>query len=100
MSDERVKRNVEDVDYATLDGPRPMREVLHDRARLHNAQPKDQREAAFRERAGMIGMLQSCLCLFPLARASTASGHEEWCPADALHRSAAEVKRLYPDGVR
>jgi hypothetical protein len=97
---ERVKRNVDDVDYAALEGPRPMREVLHARARSHNAQDKATREQAFRARAREIGMLQSCLCCVPLVKYDTPSGHDDtFCPAHALWMSYEEVRKLYGDNA-
>lgn len=77
-------RNVDDVAYAALDGERPMREVLKERKRRGRDRPKDEREKAFRLRAGTIGMLQSCLCSFPIVQSDTTSKHEEWCPAHHL----------------
>ena len=38
-------------------------------------------DEAFRYRAGLVGMLQICLCGFPLEQAATATGHEDFCPA-------------------
>jgi hypothetical protein len=56
------------------------------------------REAAYRERAGLIGALASCICVWPLAvYPSTVSGHHEACPAETMiandvhHRRCAWV---------
>lgn len=92
-------RNVEDVPYvesADLTKQRPMREVLAERKRLVSSVPRAIREEAYRERAGMIAELQSCLCGYPIRRASTESGHEEWCPTVGIlisRQAAKETRR-------
>jgi hypothetical protein len=91
-------RNVDDVDYVESTDPsqaRPMREVLAQRARDHNAQDKATRERAFRERAGMQAVLQSCLCLVPLVKYDTPSGHDQWCPGHGIWLSQQEVRKRY-----
>ncbi len=86
-------RNVDDVPYAELAGDRPMREVLADRKRQAAKLTRALREKAFRTRAGMIGLLQSCLCGYPLLEADTISKHEEWCPSHMLHLSYERIER-------
>lgn len=44
--------------------------------------------AAFRARAGMIGALQSCLCLYPHKVSRTKTGHASSCPANQILKSA------------
>lgn len=84
---DRVKRNVEDVDYATTDGNRPMREVIRERTAKARKYTRTQLEAAYRARSRETALLQTCLCCFPLVRAETTSGHEQWCPAEPMRRS-------------
>lgn len=97
MSDERVKRNVEDVAYtesAELE-QRPMREVLKERASLHTQSgTRAQRDEAFRARALIQGMAGSCLCLWPIVKAETESEHEEWCVAHGIYLSAKAARAL------
>lgn len=94
-------RNVDDVDYVQSADLKttPMREVLHARARSHNAQDKKLREAAFKARARETGMLQSCLCCYPLVKYDTPSGHDDtFCPAHGLWLSYQEVDKRYGVG--
>lgn len=88
-------RNVIDVDYAELDGQRPMREVLRDRSSRHNAQDKAMRENAFRERAFLQGQLASCLCCWPLEKTDTESEHAAWCPGHHLLLSKLAQEKLH-----
>jgi hypothetical protein len=80
-------RNVDDVDYVATNETKPMREVLRERHAKAKTVSKKLLADAFRERAGMIGLLQSCLCAFPLVEASTDSKHEQWCPSHQLFLS-------------
>lgn len=48
-------------------------------------------ERAFRMRAGVIGELQSCLCMYPLQLAPTSTLHADTCPA---HFTRLEHERL------
>lgn len=86
-SDEKKPRNVSDVDYATADGNRPMREVIRERKAAARKYSRAQLEAAYRARSREIALLATCLCCYPLARAETASEHEDWCPAESMRRS-------------
>jgi hypothetical protein len=45
------------------------------------------RYEAFKQRAATIGVLQSCLCAFPVE-----AEHREWCPSVALLKSQQAVK--------
>lgn len=90
-------RNVDDVDYATLTGPRPMKEVLRERRGLTNKQNKATREEAFRVRAGMQASLCSCLCCYPLVKRETSSEHEEWCPAHGIYLSRLAQEKFDRD---
>lgn len=84
-----------DVGWAVAqDETRPIREVLRERAQKHNAQSKATREAAFKERARLQGLLLSCLCCWPLIKADTESEHELWCPSHGVWKSGQEVKRI------
>lgn len=89
---ERIKRNVEDVGYVAADlTAKPMREVLRERKSLIATIPLKIRESAYRDRAGIIGVLQACLCGYPIRKAPTESEHELWCPSTALLASQLEV---------
>jgi hypothetical protein len=72
---------------------RPMREVLDERRRNEQTLPKAEREAAYRERAWMIALLQACTCGYPRQRAETESEHATWCIAHRWHSNAAEAAR-------
>lgn len=79
---DRIKRNVDDVAYreaSDLEG-RPMRHIIQERKSLVAGIPKKVREDAYRERAGMIAVLGSCLCDHSLA----VPGHRAWCPSTAI----------------
>lgn len=39
---------------------------------------------AYRERAGMVGELLSCICCYPLERSDTTTAHDIHCPAHAM----------------
>jgi hypothetical protein len=80
-------RNVEDVDYATADGNRPMREVIRERKAKARSYTRKQLDAAYRARAREVSLLQDCLCCYPIVRLDTPSGHEPWCPTESLRRS-------------
>lgn len=54
-------------------------------------QQRAELEAAFRRRCGIIGALQSCLCIYPLKLYPTSTQHAEDCPA---HHTALELERL------
>lgn len=45
---------------------------------------KQQLDIAYRERAGMIAALCSCICMWPLIRYETATEHHERCCAVAF----------------
>lgn len=47
------------------------------------ASKRERLDAAFRVRAGTIGLLSCCNCLYPLEPAMTATGHAETCQAHA-----------------
>ena len=82
-----------DVGWAFGDGDvRPISEVLDERKRKAGKIKRAEREAAFRERAWLQAMLGSCLCLYPLVKAATASEHDEWCPSHGLYLSSEIVK--------
>lgn len=90
MADETKGR---DVGWHEGDGVvRPIVEVLQERAANRRTYKLAQLEQAYRERAGMIGMLSSCLCAFPLVIVPTPSGHEPWCPSEGLRRSYERVE--------
>jgi hypothetical protein len=80
-------RNVSDVDYATLEGARPMREVIRERKAKARKFKRADYETAYRLRAKEIGLLQTCLCCFPLVKCEAASQHEPWCPSEAMWQS-------------
>lgn len=60
--------------------------------------PSVRAQLAFRERAGLIGALTSCVCGFPLVKYPTETQHEEVCPAHAVlmfyAQHAENVKEL------
>ncbi len=85
----KPKRNVADVDYIAADlSVTPMRQVLADRKRRSTTIAAAVRYEAFKQRAGAIGVLQSCLCAYPIE-----SNHREWCPALALLESQRVAER-------
>lgn len=47
---------------------------------------------AFRLRAGFIGAAQSCLCAWPVVKASTSTEHNERCPAHHIIQSAVAAE--------
>jgi hypothetical protein len=49
-----------------------------------NKRTKELMALAYRERAGLIGLLGSCICLYPLEKEPTSSGHSEFCPAHRM----------------
>lgn len=82
-----------DEGYMQADGTlRPIREVLDEQKRNHNAQEKALREAAFRERAKQQSLLATCLCCYPLTEYPTASRHAAWCPSEGMHQSFEAVR--------
>jgi hypothetical protein len=64
-----------------------MEHVVKERAALTSLKGKKRMYEAFRLRAGMIGILQSCLCDYPLGKYETPSGHDEVCPSTGLFAS-------------
>ena len=68
---------------------RPFREVLADRKRSTNAQDKELRERAFRERAWIQVTIMICLCTWPLEKHPTETEHALWCPS---HRTIVKGK--------
>lgn len=56
---------------------------------------KRDRDEAFRVRAGAIGLLQCCLCDYPLRQHATATFHDESCPAHAMGLSALAAGAHY-----
>lgn len=90
MSDEPAGRG----GWTEVDGEtRPIDEVLQERTANQRTYKRSQLEAAYRERAGIIGMLGSCLCAYPLVFLPTPSGHEPWCPSEGLRRSREAATR-------
>lgn len=83
---------VEDADGTA----RPMRDVLAERRRRYLERPKAEREAAFRERAFLQGVLQACTCSWPVVKAETATEHEPWCTAHAWLVRREDPTRLHP----
>lgn len=89
-----------DVGWAVADGEtRPIREVLRERSREARKYTRAELDAAYRERAGQVGLLLVCLCCFPHVRCETDSGHEPWCPSEHTHQSMAVVRARYPKGI-
>lgn len=52
------------------------------------ASKRERLAAAFRVRAGAIGMLTCCRCTYPLDQHATATRHALDCPAHAIELSA------------
>lgn len=52
--------------------------------------------SAYQARAGMVGALLSCMCLFPIEKAETSTGHTSWCPAHAMTCTPDERSSLPP----
>lgn len=42
------------------------------------------REAAYRARAGVIGIMTSCICTYPVEQEATSTGHSEFCPSHLM----------------
>jgi len=82
-----------DVDYAESGGPRPMREVLRARAAYARRYTHAQLLKAYQARARDIGLLAACLCCYPIVQVETPSGHESWCPSEALRKSFEAAQR-------
>lgn len=73
------------TDYVQSDGSTQVMEtVLAERRELTKLKGRKRMDAAYRLRAGMIGVLASCLCDYPLERYATESGHHEKCPSEGL----------------
>lgn len=68
-----------------------MKAALAERSALRSLKGRARMDAAFRMRAGMIGVLQSCLCDYPFETYTTESGHHEKCPATRVFRGVAAV---------
>ncbi len=67
--------------------------VLAERAQLFKLKGRKRMDAAHRLRAGMIGVLQSCLCDYPLETYPTSSGHDaSVCPAHRVFEACARAK--------
>jgi hypothetical protein len=49
---------------------------------------RNELEAARRVRAGMIGVLESCRCTYPMERHPTSTEHDDACPAHWMTLSA------------
>lgn len=80
------------TDYVQSDGSTQVMEaVLAERAELTKLKGRKRMEAAYRLRAGMIGVLQSCICDYPLERYNTSSGHHERCTSQALTASRSST---------
>jgi hypothetical protein len=95
-NDDRDQESAPAAETLCLDADgtvRPMREVLDERKRNEQTLPKAEREAAYRERAWMIALLQACTCGYPRQRAETESEHATWCIAHRWHSNAAEAAR-------
>jgi hypothetical protein len=84
----------DDPVYVELGGDKRMREVLDERKRLSRIAPKGERELAYRKRAFMTAMLQSCICSYPLVEADTESKHERWCVSHQMLMSQHEADRI------
>lgn len=90
-----------DTGWAIADGEtKPIREVLAERKRNHNAQDKALREAAYRERAWQQALLLSCICCAPLVKYETVSGHDEWCVSHRMWMSSEVQKKLDAERAR
>ncbi len=53
---------------------------------------KRELEEARRVRAGVIGLLECCRCMYPLEHYETESHHAENCPSHAMTLSARRVE--------
>jgi hypothetical protein len=81
------------TDYVLSDGSTQVMEaVLAERKALTSLKGRKRMDAAFRLRAGMIGVLQSCLCDYPLERYATSSGHHESCSGHRIFLSLMQTK--------
>ena len=76
------------TDYVQSDGSvQAMASVLAQRAELAKLKGRKRLEAAFRFRAGLQGVLASCLCDYPLTHYETVSHHHFSCPATRIFES-------------
>jgi hypothetical protein len=81
------------TDYVQADGSvHVMDAVLAERAEMTKLKGRKRLDAAFRVRQGMAGVLQCCLCDYPLERYDTKSGHTEACPAHGMFVSLMRTK--------
>lgn len=67
---------------------------------MHDEKPKrvtkrDRLHAAFRVRAGAIGILSCCSCEYPLSRAPTSTGHAIDCQSHTMTLSAMGIGAHY-----
>ena len=70
----------------------PFRESLAAlRTSVQTISPKV-RAKAFRERAGIIGALGSCICAWPVVKADTDTEHPEWCVAHRIIHSQRKTE--------
>ena len=58
---------------------------------MSNETEKQKHARAFRMRAGMVGVLQACLCTYPIEIALTESEHQLWCPAHVTFMSLRQI---------
>lgn len=58
---------------------------LADRKELHSN--------AYRARAGVIGILQSCICAYPVVQEETSSGHSDACPSHLIIAARQEREK-------
>lgn len=50
------------------------------------------REEAYRARAGVIGIMTSCICTYPVEQEATSTGHSEFCPSHLMITARAAAK--------
>lgn len=76
------------TEFLNADGSKQTLEaVMGERKSLLKTHGRKRLGEAFKLRAGMIGMLQSCLCDYPLTSYTTPSAHSDQCPSHALFAS-------------
>jgi len=52
----------------------------------------EQLHEAYRKRAGLIALLGTCLCRFPVVIHETASSHHPACPSELMYASIEKAK--------
>ncbi len=60
---------------------------------MTKSEHRERLDRAHRIRAGSIGLLACCSCMYPIERYATSSFHDKACPAHVMVRSAMDSDR-------